>query len=218
MHVGNYRLDQWLLGAVKGSTALGEYSIAVAWAEMLFYLPGILVLVQRPDLVRATPEDAAWRATKVVRGAMLICAAAVVGLLVLAPFLCITIFGKEFAPSVPMLRILALGAFGISLMELLRNALTAQRRPMLSSAAVSVAFVLTIVLDLTLIPALGGIGASIATTAAYTGGGLAAAVIFTRVFKAKLTDIVPRPDDLFWLIRKGRDALRRGPQLHEVAG
>lgn len=218
MHVGNYRIDQWILGSVKGSTALGEYSIAVAWAEMLFYIPGILVLVQRPDLVRATREEASWRATRVVRGAMLINVVAVLGLLVFAPVLCVTVFGSGFHASVPELRVLALGAFGIALMELLRNALTAQRRPMLASGAVSVAFVLTMALDLTLIPAMGGMGAALATTIAYTGGGIAVAIIVTRVFDARLTDMIPRIGDARWLVRKARAALRGSPRLREAAG
>ena len=37
MTLGNYRLDQWILGAVAGSRELGLYTVAVAWAEALFF-------------------------------------------------------------------------------------------------------------------------------------------------------------------------------------
>ena len=53
MLLGNYRLDQWFVGAIAGSRELGLYSVAVAWAEALWYLPTALASVQRPDLVRA---------------------------------------------------------------------------------------------------------------------------------------------------------------------
>jgi O-antigen/teichoic acid export membrane protein len=116
--------------------------------------------------------------------------------------LCAGIFGASFSGATDDLRVLALGAFGIVIFELLTNALTAQRKPMLASAAIGVAFVLTAALDLLLIPRYGGLGAAVATTVAYTGGGIAAALIFDRAMHARLSDLAPRRDDLVWLARK----------------
>jgi O-antigen/teichoic acid export membrane protein len=202
MEVGNYRGDQWMLGAMVGPRELGLYSIAVAWAELLFYLPGVLVLVQRPDLVRATAADAVSRALRVCRVAFLLSGAAAVVMFAIAPLLCAGVFGERFRGSIDDLRVLSLGAFGIVAFELLRNALTAQRKPMLGSAAVGVAFVLTVALDVLLIPRYGGLGAAIATAAAYTCGGIAAGLIFARAMHARLADMTPRLDDLQWLRRK----------------
>jgi O-antigen/teichoic acid export membrane protein len=202
MEVGNYRGDQWMLGAMVGPRELGLYSIAVAWAELLFYLPGVLVLVQRPDLVRAQAADAVRRALRVCRVGFMLSGAAAALMIVIAPVLCVGVFGERFHGSINDLRVLSLGAFGIVAFELLRNALTAQRKPMLGSAAVGVAFVLTVVLDLLLIPRYGGLGAAIATTVAYTCGGIAAGLIFARAMNARLADMAPRLDDLAWLRRK----------------
>jgi O-antigen/teichoic acid export membrane protein len=202
MEVGNYRGDQWMLGAMVGPRELGLYSIAVAWAELLFYLPGVLVLVQRPDLVRASPSEAVRRALRVCRVGFVLSGAAAGVMLLIAPFLCAGVFGERFHGSIDDLRVLSLGAFGIVAFELLRNALTAQRRPMLGSAAVGVAFVLTVALDLLLIPRYGGLGAAVATTAAYTCGGIAAGLIFGRAMHAPLAAMAPRLDDLQWLRRK----------------
>jgi O-antigen/teichoic acid export membrane protein len=74
MQLGNYRLDQWLLGAISGARALGLYSVAVAWAEALWYLPTALAAVQRPDLVRSDPRTAGERAARVFRGSILVTA------------------------------------------------------------------------------------------------------------------------------------------------
>ena len=201
MQAGNYRADQWLLGAISGSRELGLYSIAVAWAELLIYIPGVLVLVQRPDLVRANAEDAARRAARVCRAAFLVSAAAAAGLVVAAPALCVTVFGERFHESIPQLRVLALGALGIVALELLTNALTAQRRPMLGSGAFAVAFVLMLGLDLILIPPFAGMGAAVATTVGYSGGGIAAALIFARTMRRPLRELVPRTADVSWLTR-----------------
>jgi O-antigen/teichoic acid export membrane protein len=201
MLFGNYRADQWILGVMSSSKELGLYSVAVAWSEVLFFLPTTLVAVTRPDLVRSTPEEARARAPMVVRGALALTLACSVVMIVLAPVLCTTIFGSEFSGSVEMLRILALGSFGITTLKLLGNALTAQRRPLLETSAVAVAFVTVIVLDFLLIPNHGGIGASIASAASYTAGGIAAAVIFGRALGASANELVPRPGDLKFLIR-----------------
>jgi O-antigen/teichoic acid export membrane protein len=206
MLFGNYRADQWILGVMASSKELGLYSVAVAWSEVLFFLPTTLVAVQRPDLVRASPEEARQRAAGVLRGALSLTLLCTVAMVLLAPFLCTTIFGQEFSGSVEMLRVLCLGSFGIATLKLLGSALTAQRRPLLETSAVAVAFVTVFALDFALIPDHGGLGASIASAASYTLGGLAAAVIFGRALGARVIDLVPRPGDVLVLGRsvKGR--------------
>jgi O-antigen/teichoic acid export membrane protein len=210
MFVGNYRADQWLVGSIAGARELGLYSVAVAWAEMLFYLPGVLTLVQRPDLVRATPAEAARRAASVFRFAVVLSGAAAIGLIVAAPFLCTVVFGSDFGGSVDDLRVLALGAVGIAALDLFPNALTAQRLPIRGMWAIGVAFVVTFSLDVALIPPFGGLGAAAATTIAYTVGGVVAALIFVRTLEFPLADLRPRLAEIPWYWRKLRTRLSRG--------
>jgi O-antigen/teichoic acid export membrane protein len=207
--VGNYRLDQWILGSVAGARQLGAYSVAVAWSEALFFLPTALSAVQRPDLVRAGPGEAGRRASEVFRLAVLVTIPLMVGLAVLAPFLCSGLFGEEFADSVPELRVLALGGPGIVALKLFGNALTAQREPMRETAAIAVAFATIVLLDVVLIPAHGGLGASVASTLAYTAGGVAAGVIFVRTLSGRPGDLLPRRRDLRTLGRQAGELRRR---------
>jgi O-antigen/teichoic acid export membrane protein len=204
MLLGNYRLDQWLLGAISGSRELGLYSVAVAWAEALWYLPTTLAAVQRPDLVRAARDRAAYQAALVFRTVALMTGVAALILIVLAPFFCVTIFGEDFRGSVDDLRILALGAVGVTALKLLGNALTAQQRPGLASTAIGAGFVATIVLDIILIPPFGGAGAASASTIAYLAGGIAIGVLFTRAVGGRFVDLLPRTADLKWLWRNAR--------------
>jgi len=204
MLLGNYRLDQWLLGGIAGPRELGLYSVAVAWVEALFFLPTALTMVQRPDLVRASPREAERQASIVFRAALLITLVLAVGMFALAPFLCETLFGEAFGSSVAMLRALIVGAFGIVALKLLGNALTAQQKPMLETAAVSTAFVCIVALDLILIPAHGGLGAAAASSIAYSVGGVAVALIFIRALGGRLRDLLPRGRDLTWLWRRLR--------------
>jgi O-antigen/teichoic acid export membrane protein len=196
MKAGNYRLDQWLLGAIAGPRELGLYSVAVAWSEALFYLPEALAMVLRPDAVRATPREAGRQAAVVFRIAIIVTIPLALAMIVLAPFLCVTILGDEFQDSIVQLRVLVPGALGMVALKVLANVLTAQRKPMLANGAIAVAFVATIALDLALIPAYGGLGAAVASTLAYLAGGLAVALIFVRALDLRLAELAPRISDL----------------------
>lgn len=209
MMVGNYRMDQWFVGALAGSRELGLYSVAVAWSEILFFLSTALGIVQRPDLVRASREDAARQAAQVFRAATLLTVPPAVALFLLAPFLTGWVFGESFAGGTDDLRVLTLGAFGVTGLKLLSNALVAQRRPWLSITGVATAFALTIALDVLLIPKHGGLGAAIASTSAYLAGGAVVLVVFARALGARPVDLLPRPGDLMLLLRAVRRLRRR---------
>lgn len=217
MMIGNYRLDQWFIGVLAGAKELGLYSVAVAWSEALFFLPTALVLVQRPYLVRSSVREAPTRAARVFRISVLATVPLALGMLLLAPVLTVSIFGSAFGGSLDDLRILVPGVFGIIALKQLGNALTAQRKPLLETAAASVAFVATLVLNVVLIPSYGGAGAALASTVAYTLGGAAAAVIFLRTFHVSPALLIPRPAEavglapVLWrerprLLRAGRTA------------
>jgi O-antigen/teichoic acid export membrane protein len=196
LNQGNYRLDQWIMGSLAGSGALGIYSVAVAWTEALFFLPTSLALAQVPDVTRATPKDAARQAAMVFRVATLITVVLGLGMVILAPFLATTVFGPHFAPATGQIRVLAFGAFGIVALKLLGSTLTAQQRPMLETAATACAFVIVVGLDFLLIPAHEGMGASIASLAGYSVGGVCVAVLFCRTLGLRLRELLPRPREL----------------------
>lgn len=204
MNAGNYRLDQWLVGALVGAGELGRYSVAVALSETLFFLPTSLASAQRPDLVRATPASAARRAARVFRAAVLMTIPPAVALIALAPEVCGRLFGAGFAGSADDLRILCLGAFGVVAVKLLGDALIAQRRPLLATAATGLGLVVTVGLDLALIPGHGGRGAAIASLLAYSAAGAMAGLLFVRALGARGGDLVPRPRDVAPV---GREAL-----------
>ena len=206
--LGNYRMDTWLLGGIAGATQVGQYSIAVAWMEMLFFLPTAVTLAQRPDLVRASPVSAAHNSALAARGTILVTTGLAAGMIIFAPFLCVTVFGEEFRDSIAMMRILVFGAFGIIVLKILGNALTAQRKPMLETAGAAAAFVVILGLDIALIPSHGGLGASIASAIGYSVGGIAMALIFARALDGRMRDLIPRVQDVHWLAKRLRPAPR----------
>jgi O-antigen/teichoic acid export membrane protein len=210
MLLGNYRLDQWILGAVAGPHRLGLYSIAVTWAETTFYLPTALAIVQRPTLVRASSASAGRQAATLFRASILFTALVVAGLILTAPYLCVTIFGSDFHGSIRDLRVLAIGAFGMVALKQFGGALTAQRRPVLATAAIGGAFVATVILDVILIPLHADFGASIASAVAYTIGGAVIAAAFSRALGTRPSELIPRGSDAL-MYRQIRAIRRRAP-------
>lgn len=208
MLVGNYRLDQWILGAVASSKELGVYSVAVAWSETLFFLPTVVEVTQRPDLVLADPQAARRSALTAVRFCLVLTLVGALALGLLAPVLCTVFFGESFSGAVPQLRILLLGGFGTAVLKLLGNALTSQGYPLRETAAIGVAFVAIVVLDATLIPAFGGDGAAWASLIAYSGGGIAVLAIFRRTLGGTWRDLIPNREDGRW-VRDRLTAIRR---------
>jgi O-antigen/teichoic acid export membrane protein len=214
MQLGNYRLDQWILGAIAGPRELGLYSVAVAWAEALWYLPTALSYVQRPDLVRATRREAARLTALVFRAAALVTAISALVVVAAAPVLCVGVFGSDFRGSIDDLRVLVWGAFGMVALKLFGNALVARSRPVLQSIAISAGFACTVALDVILIPPFGGLGAALASTIAYTAAGVLSGAIFLHALGGSPAELVPRAGDLTRLWRRVRALApsQRGPR------
>jgi O-antigen/teichoic acid export membrane protein len=208
MLLGNWRLDQWLLGAISGARELGLYSVAVAWTEALSYLPTAVKFVQRPYLVRSAPRDAVRQTAIAFRLATLVTVVLMVGMVLAAPILCVTFFGEEFRGSIVQLRVLVIGALGMLALTIFGNALVARGKPVLSSVALGAGFVCTLVLDIVLIPRYGGIGAAVASTIAYMTAGALMCLFFVRGLGASFGDLVPRGSEVRWLVGSARRKLR----------
>jgi O-antigen/teichoic acid export membrane protein len=196
MSMGNVRLDQWILGAIGTTRELGLYSVAVSVSTAIYQFPSALDLAQRPDLARSSKSEAARRASTAFRVAATTTVSLAVVLAILAPVLFVLVFGQDFRGSVDDFRVLMLGALGIIALKLLGNALTAQGRPLLVSVGVAAGFVVTLVLDVLLIPRFGGLGAAIASAIAYTTVGAVVTIMFLRALDGRAVDLVPRRDDV----------------------
>lgn len=208
MQLANFRLDQLFVGGIGGSAELGTYSVAVAWSETLFYMPEVLSQVQRPSLIRASRKNAAADAAFGMRVALIGTAVCAVGVIALAPILVTDIFGPEVSEAVGMLRILALGALGIAVSKVLSIALISQNHPLATAGPIGASLIVTIGLDLLLIPEYGGMGAAVASAISYIFGGLLMARIFLRRFGERPSLLVPRRSDVQALWNPVRQRLR----------
>ncbi|MEU4158195.1 polysaccharide biosynthesis C-terminal domain-containing protein [Actinoplanes sp. NPDC026670] len=198
---GTYRLDHWLLGVLGGARELGTYSVAVAWFDAIVHLSRAVSVTFRPDLLRATKADAGRQAARIFRICAVFVLILVGGTMLIAPFLCVTIFGPEFSDSVLDLRILAVSAFGVMAFNIFGTALVAQQRPILESVVHGVGFAVAIVLFLVMIPPFGASGAALASTISYLICGCVALGLVHRTLGLQYRSLVPRLSDIDQLMR-----------------
>jgi hypothetical protein len=61
---------------------------------------------------------------------------------------------------------------------------------------------MTVGLDIALIPAHGGVGASVASTVAYSAGGVAAGILLARALRTGMGEMIPRGRDVAAIWRR----------------
>jgi O-antigen/teichoic acid export membrane protein len=174
----NLRLDVAILGAIAGPAVLGVYAVASKYAELL-RLPGLAVTyVLYPRLAARTPAEAAKRVAELLPRAVGFTVLAAVPLAAAVPLLPL-IYGHAFTGAeIPALLLLA-GLLGEGAAGLVSAYLYGVGRPGANSLALGVAVLVTIALDVALIPRYQAVGAGLASMAAYlTSSGVLLACYF----------------------------------------
>lgn len=163
----NYRLDVFLVNFFLGPASVGIYTVAVAMAEMLWYLPNAVGFVIFPKSANTKAEVMNRFTPRVFRITLALTAAGAVVLALLGrPFIEIVYSPAFISAYVPMLALLP----GVVLLgggKVLTNEIAGRGYPQYNSIASGASLVLTIGLDLLLIPSLGVLGAAIASSVAY---------------------------------------------------
>lgn len=177
----NYRLDLFLVNYFLGPSSTGIYTVAVAMAEMLWYLPNAVGFVIFPKAANTSAEAMNRFTPRVFRLTLALTAAGAVALAIIGkPFIEI-VYSPAFASAYgPMLALLP----GVVLLgggKVLTNEIAGRGYPQYNSIASGVSLVLTIGLDLLLIPRLGVLGAAIASSFAYVAIFILALVFYRAV-------------------------------------
>jgi len=163
----NLRLDFAVLGAMAGPAVLGAYAVASKYAELL-RLPGTaLTWVTYPRLAGLDPTEAARRARRMIRPAVLAVLLAAVPLALLADPVMRLLYGDQFAPAIAPAQVLLAGMLLGGASGVASGYLYGRGSPGVNSLVLGLGLGVTVVLDLLLIPRHGAMGAAIASTAAY---------------------------------------------------
>ncbi len=186
-HIGNmlqffnYRLDMFVVNYFLDPVGVGIYSVSVRFAELLWYLPNAVGFVIFPKAAATKPEVMNTFTPRVFRITLGLTALGALGLMLLGRPLIQFVYSSAFMGAyVPMLVLLP-GVVLLGGAKVLTNEIAGRGYPHYNSINSGLALVLTVVLDLVLIPRYGVFGAALASSIAYTVNFFAAIAFYLVV-------------------------------------
>ena len=163
----HFRANTFLLNAVVGVAATGVFSVSLALAETLWYLPAAFgtVLFSRAIAGGREGPRIASAMTRTMLALMIVGA---VPLWFLAPAMVEIVYGKPFAAAGNALQIMLPGVLAYSVVMVLENPIIAWGAPGRLTAVLVAGLLVNLGANLTLIPQFGMNGAAAASTISYS--------------------------------------------------
>jgi O-antigen/teichoic acid export membrane protein len=171
------RFDVLVLSWLAPMATVGTYAVAQMVAELVIIIPQSFGFVVLP-MVAAGEDHRAAPALRLVGTLALI---GVLGMAVAGPVLIVAGFGAAFSNALTPFFILLPGIWMLAFGNICAFVLSGKKRPGSSSLLAGAAALLTVILDLALIPPFGAVGGAIASTAAYALFGVASLVLVARI-------------------------------------
>ena len=173
-HIGNilqffnYRLDMFIVNYFLSPTNVGIYSVSVALAELLWYFPNAVGFVIFPKAASTSDEEMNRFTPNVFQVTLFLTLLGAIGLALIGKLLIELIYSPVFLPAYkPMLALLP-GVVLLGGAKVLANEIAGRGYPQLNSINAFIALILTVSFDLILIPKWGVLGASVASSIAYS--------------------------------------------------
>lgn len=187
----NYRLDVFILNYYLPLDQVGIYGIAVVLGETLWGVSGSIATVVFPVVSSSTDKKSLVIFTnQVTRVSLTLIIGFSVALALVSKPLIILWFGKDFAAATGALLWLLPGIAIFSVSNILANFLAGSGLLSRNIYSSIVSGIVTVVLDIMLIPRIGINGASIATSLSYMVFTLMTIIFYTRYTQARWTDLV----------------------------
>jgi O-antigen/teichoic acid export membrane protein len=180
-HIGNvlqffnYRLDMFIVNFFLGPAGVGIYTVTVRLAELLWYLPNAVGFVIFPKAAASEPEEMNAFTPRVFRITLGLTALGALGLGVIGRPVINFVFSSAFIGAYMPLLVLLPGVVLLGGSKVLTNEIAGRGYPHYNSLNAALALVVTVVLDLVLIPRYGVLGAALASSTAY------ALILFTAI-------------------------------------
>ena len=204
-----YRLDSLIVNGLRGVASVGYYSVATAMAETLTYGAVGFALVIFPQVSSVERKEADRITPVVCRNAVFLTLIGALVMLVVSRQLILFVFGPSMTPALLPLWLLLPGIVSVAAVRVISSYLSGIGKPILTTYIAGGAVILTVALDLLLIPPYGISGAAAASSIVYTCTAIASVWVFNRESGAGwLATLVVRPDD-FARYRRVLSSLRR---------
>jgi O-antigen/teichoic acid export membrane protein len=159
------RFDTVLMSFVLTDAAVGWYNVPWTLINMMLLIAQSIAIAMYPSMVRSHTGDpeslpqVVWQAIKYL---IIVCLPIVVGGNVLADRIVIALYGETFANSIPVLRVILWALPSLFLLELLGRVGSTLHLERPAARINVINAVVTVVLNLVLVPTLGILGAALA--------------------------------------------------------
>ena len=180
----NLRLDFVFVAAIAGPAALGIYAVASKYAEVVRVVPIAANWVLYPRFARSDSATAALTSRRLIPRAGAVTIGIALPLALAAGFVVPLLFGATFLSAVVPSQILLAGLAVEGVAGVITAFLYGRGRPGLNSLAAGTGLIVTLALDIILIPRLGAIGAAIASSAAYLTTDVALVLWYLQVTRS----------------------------------
>ena len=207
----NYRLDSLIVNGLAGVVSLGYYSIATSIAETLWYGANAFALVMFPHVSSLDRKEADRITPVVCRNAIFMTLVGAVVMLAISRPLILLVFGTDMLNHalVPLWLLLP-GIVTLAAAKVISSYLSGIGKPTYSTYIAAATVIVTVGLDVVLIPRYGISGAAAASSIVYTATAAAFVWIFRRESGAGLMEtLVVRPDDFARYRRVVDSTIRR---------
>jgi len=183
MQFFNFRLDSLIVNVYLGASGTGLYSVSVALAELLWYLPNAAAYVLFPKSAEIEAHAMRKMLPKVLFTTVGITTGTAIVLAIGGRLIIGTLYSKAFLPAYGPLLALLPGVICLGAANVLLANLSGSGHPIYQSMSVGASLVFTISLDFALIPQYGIMGAAVASSISYFVGFLAAVYFYFHAKK-----------------------------------
>ena len=205
-----YRLGYWLIEHFRGTALLGVFAVGNQLAESAWLAPRSLGTVLYSRVSNTTDADRQRELTILSFKVSVFFAMTVVTVLCLLPAVVIsTLFGAEVVGLSPVLWILAPGIVAMAASQSFSHFFSGTARNVHNMAGSGIALMITAIVGLLAIPAMGITGAALAASLAYMANGTYQAVVFLRVTGAGVSALLPHAGDVHRLRNFWNDIMGR---------
>jgi len=181
----NYRLDVFIVNFYLNTAAVGLYAVGVMVSEAIWQVPNAAAMALVPRTAREQGSSGAEFTCLVCRQVLAMALLAAIVVAALSAWVIPAIFGESFRGSVAVIWWILPGTVALAASKVMCADLMARGMPEYSSIFAFVTLVVTVALDLLLIPRMGIQGAALASSVAYFTNSLLVAMILKQKLGVK---------------------------------
>jgi len=193
----NYRLDVFIVNYFLDAPHVGLYSLGVVISESLWQIPAAAAVTLFPRTARTVEDGASEFTCLILRQVFFLSCVSGALLALVSPFVVPLVFGARFSASVAVIWWILPGTIALAMAKVASSDLAARHKTGYASAFGIVSLVVTVALDLVLIPRMGINGAAIASSSAYLVNTALLLAALKRLLGVSWNDLlIPRAGEL----------------------